>query len=135
MEAAPGNIIIAEMQAMTARDSSVMSSHPSNEPPQPPRASVLQHNSVNRCFLDKPTCSTQWLLRTRPSPVGRGSRFGPLPGRIADWTTKSSSEQRSISSWVCFPILLPSGQTQLPLENRCNGGSDHQVMALPCRRE
>jgi hypothetical protein len=50
MEAAPGNIIIAEMQAMTARDSFVMTSHPS-QPPQPPRASVLQHNSVNRCFL------------------------------------------------------------------------------------
>jgi hypothetical protein len=23
--------------------------------PQPPRASFLQYNSVNRCFLDKPT--------------------------------------------------------------------------------
>src|SRR5262249_2614436 len=40
--------------------------------------------------------------------------------------TKSSLEQRSISSWVCFPIVLPSGQTQLPLDNRNNGGSDHQ---------
>jgi len=54
MEAAPGNIIIAEMQAMTARDSFVMTSHPS-QPPQPPRASVLQHNSANRFFLNKPS--------------------------------------------------------------------------------
>ena len=31
MEAAPGNIIVAEMQAMTARDSFVMTSHPSRQ--------------------------------------------------------------------------------------------------------
>jgi hypothetical protein len=29
---------------------------PLDKQPQPPRASVLQHNSVNRCFLDN-----QWF--------------------------------------------------------------------------
>jgi hypothetical protein len=47
VEAAPGNIIVAEMQAMTVRDSFVMTSHPSNDPPQPPRASLSQSSVVN----------------------------------------------------------------------------------------
>src|SRR5262245_22131541 len=42
-----------------------------------------------------------------------------------DWTTKSSLEQRSISSWVCFPILVqPRDQPLLLMDNRNNGGSD-----------
>src|SRR5262249_26855157 len=54
----------------------------------------------------------------------------------ASASTKSSSEQRNIWSYVCPPILVhASDQGHVPLDNRNNGGSDHQVMVLPCRRE
>jgi hypothetical protein len=42
MEAAPSNIIIAEMQAITARDSLVITT-PLDEPPQPPFHGSLLH--------------------------------------------------------------------------------------------
>src|SRR5262249_59760047 len=51
--------------------------------------------------------------------------------------TKSALEQRGISFLVCFSMLA-SGQTHSRLEpngDRYNGGSDHQEMVLPCRRE
>src|SRR5215467_1332603 len=77
-------------------------------------------------------CSGRVLINANCSPIA-GCRKRRLCG---DWTTKSSWEQRSISSWVCFPILVqPRDQPNLPLDNRNNGGSDHQVMVLPCPRE
>src|SRR5262249_61405091 len=51
-------------------------------------------------------------------------------------STKSALEQRSISSWVCLTILgNPKGQIHLLLNKKHNGGSDHQVMVWPSRRE
>src|SRR5262245_37408220 len=51
--ATPANIIIAEKQAMTARDSFVMTSHPfSDKPPQPPPAWLFRHFPDRVHFLN-----------------------------------------------------------------------------------
>jgi hypothetical protein len=54
MEATLGNIIVAEMQPMTARDSFVMSSHPLRQNRRSRHERGFQDNHVNRYFLDKP---------------------------------------------------------------------------------
>jgi hypothetical protein len=52
MEAAPANIIVAETQAMTARDSFVMRSHPSLTNRRSRHQHDLQSSRVNYAFLD-----------------------------------------------------------------------------------
>jgi hypothetical protein len=47
MEAAPGNIIVEERQARTARDSFVMTSHPSERTAAASTSICLQNDSVN----------------------------------------------------------------------------------------
>jgi hypothetical protein len=44
--ATPDNIITAEMQALTPRDSFVMTSHPLRQTPQPPLAPFIAHLSI-----------------------------------------------------------------------------------------
>jgi hypothetical protein len=46
MGATPDNMVIAEMQALTARDSFVMTSHLSNQTPQLPLARFTAHVSI-----------------------------------------------------------------------------------------
>jgi hypothetical protein len=55
MVAALGNIIVAEMQAMTARVARHDEPPLSTNPAQPLRASVLKDNRVKCCFLDERT--------------------------------------------------------------------------------
>jgi ectoine hydroxylase-related dioxygenase (phytanoyl-CoA dioxygenase family) len=52
MEAAAGNIIVADMQAMTARDSFVMMSHPPRQTAAAAQEHGFQDNHVNCYLLD-----------------------------------------------------------------------------------
>ena len=58
----------------------------------------------------------------------------PQPGPFSFLTTKSAWEQRSIWLQVCHSIL-DRDQTHSLLDNKNNGGNDHQVMVLPYLQE
>jgi hypothetical protein len=64
----------------------------------------------------------------------------PSQGRIADilflfglrrvhWSKEASSLGCGVPQWIT------RDQTQYTLDDRYNGGSDHQAMVLPCRLE